>query len=494
MAMIEIKALPAGTFGAVSIFNFLTSAQIADVVNKAFTLDLSAAIAAALATHLPVVFPRGLYRIDSPIAIPKTGTTSIRGEGHNDAEIRAGKAMGAMVFRDTVANGSDLLPVSIENLFLNANRLANWGVQIGSGKAGKFYNIKVLTPLIGSFQFGNTNASSTAAFYENYLAHLIADGGISYQASSPPMYGAWFRQGATDNHVTMLVSSYLNTSTGVGLDNYGGGNIFASVHTYGAAYNVRSNIFCQITDPYTDTISVAGLQLNGDGIGVNGGEYYWPVGEPPAVGGAVPIEIGSGVGVVAIQGGVVRNDNGANPYIRCLGARPPRLTALGLTPARPAMIFSGGSPGAAVGDVANLLENSFGVRAGTGSVNAILEVEALASGRAQIQLKQNGIIRYTLGTDGTNATGSGDTNENLVLNVTRDDRSLYQLLKWFRATKTGYLIGSWCFGAAADRIGFYNANPVVKPTVTGAKGSNAALASLLHALAAQGLITNSTTP
>ena len=130
--------------------------------------------------------------------------------------------------------------------------------------------------------------------------------------------------------------------------------------------------------------------------------------------------------------------------------------------------------------MANLLENSFGVRAGTGSVNAILEVEALASGRAQIQLKQNGIIRYTLGTDGTNATGSGDTNENLVLNVTRDDRSLYQLLKWFRATKTGYLIGSWCFGAAADRIGFYNANPVVKPTVTGAKGSNAALASLLQ--------------
>jgi hypothetical protein len=43
------------------------------------------------------------------------------------------------------------------------------------------------------------------------------------------------------------------------------------------------------------------------------------------------------------------------------------------------------------------------------------------------------------------------------------------------------------------RVGFYNATPIAKPTVTGAKGSNAALGSLLTALASYGLITDSST-
>lgn len=42
-------------------------------------------------------------------------------------------------------------------------------------------------------------------------------------------------------------------------------------------------------------------------------------------------------------------------------------------------------------------------------------------------------------------------------------------------------------------IGFYNTAPAAKPTVTGSRGGNAALASLLTALANLGLITDSTT-
>jgi len=43
-----------------------------------------------------------------------------------------------------------------------------------------------------------------------------------------------------------------------------------------------------------------------------------------------------------------------------------------------------------------------------------------------------------------------------------------------------------------NRLGFNNATAIAKPTVTGAKGSNAALGSLLTALASYGLITDST--
>ena len=46
--------------------------------------------------------------------------------------------------------------------------------------------------------------------------------------------------------------------------------------------------------------------------------------------------------------------------------------------------------------------------------------------------------------------------------------------------------------ASATKIGFYGATTITKPTVTGSRGGNAALASLCTALANLGLITNST--
>jgi hypothetical protein len=42
-------------------------------------------------------------------------------------------------------------------------------------------------------------------------------------------------------------------------------------------------------------------------------------------------------------------------------------------------------------------------------------------------------------------------------------------------------------------IGFYGTSPQTKQTITGSRGGNAALASLLTALASTGLITDSTT-
>jgi hypothetical protein len=46
---------------------------------------------------------------------------------------------------------------------------------------------------------------------------------------------------------------------------------------------------------------------------------------------------------------------------------------------------------------------------------------------------------------------------------------------------------------ASMTVGFFGGTPVVKPTVSGAKGSNAALGSLLTQLASLGLITDSST-
>ena len=53
--------------------------------------------------------------------------------------------------------------------------------------------------------------------------------------------------------------------------------------------------------------------------------------------------------------------------------------------------------------------------------------------------------------------------------------------------------GNAVLAGAASTLGFYNATGIAKPTITGDRQGNAALADLLTDLASQGLITNSTT-
>jgi hypothetical protein len=50
---------------------------------------------------------------------------------------------------------------------------------------------------------------------------------------------------------------------------------------------------------------------------------------------------------------------------------------------------------------------------------------------------------------------------------------------------------AWSTSGSAPLLAFYGTNPAAKPTVTGSRGGNAALASLLTALAGLGLLTDS---
>lgn len=63
----------------------------------------------------------------------------------------------------------------------------------------------------------------------------------------------------------------------------------------------------------------------------------------------------------------------------------------------------------------------------------------------------------------------------------------------FPETVSGNISVDGTLAHTGTTAGFYNATPVAKPTVTGAKGGNAALTSLLTALASLGLITDSST-
>jgi hypothetical protein len=85
-------------------------------------------------------------------------------------------------------------------------------------------------------------------------------------------------------------------------------------------------------------------------------------------------------------------------------------------------------------------------------------------------LNDNGLYWY-----GTNATGAPR------ILMTMQQRSSASVMGWQVPQQF------------VSTVGFNNTAPIAKPTVTGAKGSNAALASLMTALAAYGLVTDSTT-
>ena len=90
-----------------------------------------------------------------------------------------------------------------------------------------------------------------------------------------------------------------------------------------------------------------------------------------------------------------------------------------------------------------------------------------------------GAGKYNLYMDGTAINHLAG---NLLLGTTTDGM-----------TASGSLAIAQDFEHRGTKAGFFNTAPAAKPTVTGSRGGNAALASMLTALAGLGLLTDSTT-
>jgi hypothetical protein len=133
------------------------------------------------------------------------------------------------------------------------------------------------------------------------------------------------------------------------------------------------------------------------------------------------------------------------------------------------------------------------VSGGTVSINAIgsdsnIPLNIIAKGNSPVNISDtsNGIIGHFYSTAGANVyltlanavspngaviSCAGQTNANVFLQ--------------------GFGTGGAVLGNTGGNIGFFGSSVAAKPTVTGLKGGNAALGSLLSALASLGLITDS---
>lgn len=142
------------------------------------------------------------------------------------------------------------------------------------------------------------------------------------------------------------------------------------------------------------------------------------------------------------------------------------------------------SPGSAV--VSSLTSNSFVTAAG--NVNAGASITS-GNGTTNVGAAINGASSGAAG-GASVVVQNGGTSIIAIGNKSAVIGGAY--------SATPYIFGNATIevGAAVKFLsttGFNNTAPIAKPTVTGSRGGNAALASLLTALASYGLITDSST-
>jgi hypothetical protein len=83
----------------VNAFDWFTAAQQADVISRAFTLDVSAAVQKVCdeASDLRVIWPAGLYRMNAGVTHPQGSSINWVGAGKTSTEFRASGAFNALL-------------------------------------------------------------------------------------------------------------------------------------------------------------------------------------------------------------------------------------------------------------------------------------------------------------------------------------------------------------------------------------------------------------
>lgn len=129
-----------------------------------------------------------------------------------------------------------------------------------------------------------------------------------------------------------------------------------------------------------------------------------------------------------------------------------------------------------------------GTAAGTADV-AVLRLESSAAGKRIVDYRVTGDAVSRLRVDTSAGSGSGTLTFGDGVTA---DTNLYRSTAAVLATDASFFVGSNLrhFGTG---LGFYGAAAGTKPSITGSRAGNAALASLLTQLATLGLVTDSTT-
>lgn len=138
----------------------------------------------------------------------------------------------------------------------------------------------------------------------------------------------------------------------------------------------------------------------------------------------------------------------------------------------------GGGPGATGADNAGNFRVKVGVEPGGGN-SALLQIVDEADNQVLAFTRRFNV--YDWFTFGSGVPGGGG---NIV--------AYFEAVTFHLEAADGINLNAPVAGVAlTGKVGFFGTTPAVKPTVTGSKGANAALTSLLTGLASLGLVTDS---
>lgn len=451
-----------------------------------YTCDWAPALMAAFATgkrvYAPSVDPTKPYVLLSKVVLPKT-TCQLVGDGDSslfifDAVLDHG------IERIDDATPESLSPVIFENFKLDCNRKVGWGLWTESSKKGTVYKVNIERFLIGGMRGGSPTGVG-ARYYENQIFKPGFDAGVVFSVTAVGMaaFGLVLELSATDNVVYNPVCAYI---TDIGVHVKGGSNKIYTPHAYGNNASDTGPQYCVVMEgvgelmhPHCDNPTVAGVAIRSRGVQLTGGSYQWAADNIPSVGGATCIEVADALNEIVILGGSSRSANASNPTIKYLGTKPDRSTVMGFSPF---------TPNAGETNV-NYVTQQLGIIPRPGA-RSQFSIDTPTGSDGALRLLKNSNLRYEITVTSSAETGS-NAGSNLSATYTNDAGTPTTWLNHFRAFNLTELIGQVKLGTT--NVGFYGANPVAKPTVTGSLGGNAALTSLVTALASQGLIINSTT-
>lgn len=488
--------------GYVPILKFLSTAEIADVQAGTALLDLTNSIQSAIDSGEALDWGRGVYRHNGPLTLLPNDLNVWRGRGEL-TELRAGASMNYQVAKARRADGATVEPIFITDFYFNGNRLANSGGAFRMSWRGKLSNILFARHKTIFSTFGDETLTDTgSSYYGNDLDHIICYAGDGYQNfSSWPTHGMIHYPTSTDNKIHSFGGMYM---TEAGIENQGGCNLFDKVHCFGdptytgttstgaAAHPLKRAVIAKATtiigNIYSDTLLNAALRIEThNSVSCDSILPFYQDGQVVPSGNYAAVEFASGYEDASVSVGLIvaRNPNTADPAWKSLSGTRPRSFTIN-------SVAGGFTP--PTGEAEQFVAGTFAVMGKSGK-SAVNLIDVAAAGfRALTRYSVNLTLRAEVGTSNLAETGS-NAGSNLEF-ATYDDTGATRTVgaTLYRSNNQFVLVkGTIGDGSANSRVSFHGASPTAKQTITGAKGSNAALGSLISALSTLGLITDSTT-
>lgn len=134
---------------------------------------------------------------------------------------------------------------------------------------------------------------------------------------------------------------------------------------------------------------------------------------------------------------------------------------------------------------------------GTSEFDGDIIRDGASGNNRPIWFKTLGVNRWRINNNSSAESGSNNGSDLIIQRYADDGSLLGAVMSFGRATGNAQINGALeldgTFNHDGSSFGAMGATPVTRPNVTGSRGGNAALASLLTSLASLGLITDSTT-